>query len=316
LATRNPQLATRNSQLATQNMNPIVKTILIVFFAFLIIGLIVAHFSAPYAIIKRPRNPLNPGLNPAKFGLDYEKIIVQTVDALEMHGFYIPSAINATYGTIILLHGIGSCKENMLPLALKLAHEGYNTVPMDSRAHGESGGDYITFGHFEKQDVWSIVDFLETEKGLKNIGIRGASMGGAIALQALEHDERLQFGIIECTFADLSDVVFDYQKLWLGLESRFVSNYTLNRAAKIAKFFAKDIKPGESAKNIEQPVFYAHGDADANISVDYGKQIYENLASKNKELVIVEGAEHENLMGHGGEAYWSKLMGFLGKLRK
>lgn len=292
-------------------MNPIVKTILIVLLVFLIIGLIVAHFSAPYAIIKRPRNPLNPNLNPTKFGLSYEKIIVQTVDSLELHGFYIPSNLEAVYGTIILLHGIGSNKENMLQLAANLSNEGYNTVPMDSRAHGESGGDYITFGHFEKHDVSSIVDFLEKEKGAKNIGIRGASMGGAIALQALEHDERLQFGIIESTFADLSDVVFDYQKLWLGLESRFISNYTLNRAAKIAKFFAKDIKPGEAAKNIEQPIFYAHGDADENISVEYGKLIYNNLASKNKELVIVEGAGHENLRGHGGEAYWRKLMAFL-----
>lgn len=295
-------------------MNPVLKTILIVLFVFLIIGLIVAHFSAPYAIIKRARNPLNPDLTPAKLGLDYEKIIVQTVDSLELHGFYIPSALDTTYGTIILLHGIGSCKENMLHLAAKLAHEGYNTVPMDSRAHGESGGDYITFGYFEKHDVTKVIDFLVTEKGEKNIGIRGASMGGAIALQVLEHDQRLKFGIIECTFADLSDVVFDYQKLWLGLESRFISDYTLNRAAKIAKFIAKDIKPGESAKNIHQPVFYAHGDADANISVAYGKLIYKNLASKNKKLVIVEGAGHENLMGHGGDAYWQKLTSFLIKL--
>lgn len=297
-------------------MNPIVKTILIILFVLLIIGLIVAHFSAPYAIIKRPRNPLNPNLNPAKFGLDYEKIIVKTVDSLELHGFYIPSALDTTYGTIILLHGIGSCKENMLHLAAKFANEGYNTVPMDSRAHGESGGDYITFGYFEKNDVSSIVDYLEKEKGLTNIGIRGASMGGAIALQALENDQRLQFGIIECTFADLSDVVFDYQKLWLGLESRFISNYTLNRAAKIANFFANEIKPGESAKNIHQPVFYAHGDADANISVEYGKLIYKNLAAKNKELVIVEGAGHENLLGHGGEPYWKKLTDFLGTINR
>ena len=304
-----------NPELRTQHMNPVLKTILIVLFAFLIIGLLIAHFSAPYAIIKRPRNPLNPNLTPAKFGLAYEKIIVQTVDSLQMHGFYIPSNLDTVRGTIIMLHGIGSCKENMLPLAAKFANEGYNTVPMDSRAHGESGGDYITFGYFEKHDVSAIIDYLIEEKNAKNIGIRGASMGGAIALQALEHDERLQFGIIECTFADLSDVVFDYQKLWLGLESRFISNYTLNRAAKIAKFFAKDIKPGESAKNIEQPVFYAHGDADANISVEYGKLIYKNLASKNKELVIVEGAGHENLLGHGGEAYWAKLMAFLEGVR-
>ena len=292
-------------------MNPLIKTILLVLFAFLIIGLLVAHFSAPYAIIKRTRNPLTPDLNPTKFGLNFEKIIVQTVDSLELHGFFIPSALDTVHGTIILLHGIGSCKENMLVLAANLANEGYHTVPMDSRAHGESGGNHITFGYYEKQDVSKIIDFLATEKGLQNIGIRGASMGGAIALQALEHDQRLKFGIIECTFADLSDVVFDYQKLWLGLESRFISDYTLKRAAKIAKFPANKIKPAESAKNISQPIFYAHGDADANVSVEYGRLIFKNLASQNKELVIVEGAGHENVMGYGGENYWKKLMAFL-----
>ncbi|MFT4761570.1 MAG: alpha-beta hydrolase superfamily lysophospholipase [Paraglaciecola sp.] len=296
-------------------MNPVLKTTLIVLFIFLLIGLLVIHFYAPYAVIKRSRNPPNPELTPAKFGLAYAKIIIQTIDSLQLHGFYIPSNLETVHGTIILLHGIGSCKENMLQLAANLSNEGYNTVPMDSRAHGESDGDYITFGYFEKYDVSAIVDYLIQEKNAKNIGIRGASMGGAIALQALEQDKRLQFGIIECTFANLSDVVLDYQKMWLGLESRFLSNYTLNRAAKIGKFIAKDVRPGKSAKNVQQPIFYAHGDADANISVEYGKLIYHNLASKKKELVIVEGARHENLMGHGGEAYWAKLITFLEELR-
>ena len=296
-------------------MSPIFKITLLVLAVLLIVGLVVAHFSAPYIIIKRARQASSPDETPAKFGLDFEKISIKTVDNLHLQAFYIPSALDDAYATILLLHGIGSRKENLLPLAAFLANEGYNCLALDSRAHGESEGNYITFGYFEKQDISSVIDYLEKEKGLTNIGIRGTSMGGAIALLSLAHDKRLKFGIIESTFADLSQVVFDYQKLWLGLESRIISNYTLQRAAKIAKFTVKEIKPAEVAKEVTQPVFYAHGDADENISVEYGKEIFKNLASSHKEMVIVEEAGHENLAAIGGVDYRKRMLAFLEKYR-
>jgi alpha-beta hydrolase superfamily lysophospholipase len=47
-------------------------------------------------------------------------------------------------GTIILLHGIRGYKEHFTALAAMLNRQGYNTLALDLRAHGDSEGDYCT----------------------------------------------------------------------------------------------------------------------------------------------------------------------------
>lgn len=285
-----------------------------------IIGLIILHFASPYLIIKPHRVSQNQisylfhkSALPSDFGFHFEEIFIQTKDSFQLKGYYIPSAQNETFGSIIYLHGISGCKESFVGLASNLANKGYEGFVFDSRAHGESGGNYCTFGYYEKEDVSQVIDFLEKEKGVKNIGVWGASMGGAVALQSLEFDKRLKFGIVESTFHDLLTIIFDYKKRWSGIGIQWMAKSALSRAAEIADFDYEKIKPGESAKSIYQPVFYAHGDIDANISVEYGKEIFENLASTQKELLIVEGAGHHNLGTIGGENYFKRVLKFLEK---
>lgn len=87
-----------------------------------------------------------------------------------------------------------------------------DTFIFDSRAHGESQGKYCTYGFYEKKDISAIVDFIGPKYRNVNIGIWGNSLGAAVAIQAMEYDSRILFGIIESTFTDLSQIVFDYKK--------------------------------------------------------------------------------------------------------
>lgn len=144
------------------------------------------------------------------------------------------------------------------------------------------------------------------------IGVWGNSLGGAIAIQALEYDERIEFGIIESTFTDLNQIVFDYKKRILkGIGVRLVSDYVLRKAGEIGKFEPEKVKPIESVKNIEQPVLIAHGDSDGNISSEYGKQLYENLKTNKKEFKLIKGAGHFNLFEKGGQEYENQIMDFI-----
>jgi len=96
-----------------------------------------------------------------------------------------------------------------------------------------------------------------------------------------------------------------------GVGLRFLSNQTLKKAGKIANFNPYAVKPIESVKNITQPIFLAHGDADENINVEYGKQLFNNLASKEKELAIIKEGEHFGLFQTGGIEYENKIRKFL-----
>jgi alpha-beta hydrolase superfamily lysophospholipase len=214
-------------------------------------------------------------------------------------------------GTIILLHGIRGYKEHFTTLAAKLNDKGYNTLALDLRAHGESDGEYCTYGYYEKYDVQKALDYLLTKGVDSNIGVWGQSLGGAIALQTLAIDPRLKFGIIESTFSEFTTIVDDYSERMFGFSIPFVNQYALYRASEIAHFKPEEVSPQNSAKNIQQPVLVAHGTADIHIQFAYGKANFDNLASDQKIFLPIKGAVHHNVWHVGGKPYFKKVFSFL-----
>ena len=272
-------------------------------------GFAFLHLKGGELITKRDRR-LNEA-TPEELELDYDNLVLIGQNDLELKGYWTltkeePKAV------VILVHGIGGNKEQMMYKADLLAQQGFDAILFDGRAHGESQGEYITYGYYEKEDVKRIVDFIKEENDSIPIGIWGNSLGGAIALQALEADERIQFGVIESTFRSLDEVVFDYGKrVAKGVMIKQLSDYVLKRAGEEANFDPAAVRPIASAKEIEQAVLIAHGDADKRISVDNAQDLFDSLKTENKELVIVPGAGHLDMMEVGGEGYQSLLMDFV-----
>lgn len=251
--------------------------------------------------------------HPSDFALQYDTLSVRTNEGYKLRGYLIKPELQEPKAVIIMVHGIGGCKEGFLATAKAMAQQGYASLIYDQRAHGKSGGDYCTYGFFEKDDVSKIINRIKTQYPFQPLGIWGSSLGGAVAIQALECDKRLDFGIIESTFTDLDAIVYDYMKHRLHFQNRFIARRALHHAEEIAHFDASIVKPIESVKRIHQPVFMAHGDQDERIKVEYGKALFENLASENKQLEIIEGAGHHNVGKIGGEAYAQKINAFLDK---
>lgn len=267
------------------------------------------YYAAPYMILT-PRK-FNLSRTPADLGLPFEKIAVKTADSLTLHGYWIHRPGETGKSAVILLHGVGGCKEHWLPTAAWLWEEGYETVLLDGRAHGESEGQYCTYGYFEKHDVSAITDFVVQRKNGEPVGIWGNSLGGAIALQALAIEPRLQFGIIQSTFSDFRTIVHDYQQQRLKIPWRWFTDNGIARAEEMAHFEPDSIRPAEAARRIRQPVLLAHGDADDRIKPEYGREIFANLASAEKELHMIPGAGHLNVMARGGDTFKATLTRFL-----
>jgi len=165
---------------------------------------------------------------------------------------------------------------------------------------------------YEKDDISKIIDFIQTKQPDVPIGLWGSSMGGAIGLLALAKDKRLQFGLIQSTFTDLHQIVFDYKKRLLkGFGSQFMVNYVLKRAGQIGNFNPNEVRPIAAVKNIDQPIIIAHGDADENISYQYGQQLFEDLKSTDKEFYLVKNGGHVGLWDAGGPVFEAKMLGFI-----
>ena len=284
---------------------------------FLVLLLVCGGFWAienvlPYSAIRPWRH--SNGKKPTDFGLKPEEISLKMADSIDLKGWLIlPEPPDSAQATVIFIHGIGNNRRSFLRLAAELSKLKIRSLLLDGRAHGESGGTDCTFGFHEKKDVAAMVDYLEKRFGNKQKnGIWGASLGGAVALQALEYDPRLDFGLVESTFSELREVMCDYQeRMFFGIRLRSVSDHALDEAGRIARFEPDSVQPGESARRIFQPVLMAHGEADEKISFDYGREIFQNLASKEKEFVAVPGGHHSDLHRVGGQKLDDRMLQFI-----
>ncbi|MFC1500917.1 alpha/beta hydrolase [Elusimicrobiota bacterium] len=126
------------------------------------------------------------------------KISFSTNDGVKIYGSFIkPGSPDKV--TFVLLHGLGSSKEEWKHLQGILARKGYGVLAYDARGHGESNKvddgnilNYNFFGDPTETDQWtnmivdlnSVINFLISEKEIKRhkIGLIGASIGANVAM--------------------------------------------------------------------------------------------------------------------------------------
>ncbi len=280
-----------------------------VFIGAVMAGLLIwLYYAAPYMIVKPIRR--NVGPEPA-VALLTEKVTIYSRDSTAISGIWVKNPGQPGRATVILLHGINNCKETWLPTAAWLQEQGFDALLLDHRGHGESGGEYCTFGYREKEDVAAAVDFIIQQHPEMPVGVWGNSLGGAVALQALAHEPRLRFGVVQSTFATLRDVVYDYQVRMFKVPIRWLANSALERGAALAHFPPDSVRPAEAARHIAQPMLMAHGDADRNIHCRYGQEIFQNLASSQKEFHLIAGATHYDVTACGGDTLRTAIISFL-----
>jgi hypothetical protein len=276
-------------------------------FVILVIGPLI--LLQPIRRTKEWYRSFNNLLEPRDAGLPQEDVTLLTGDGLRLSGWFIPSK-KRPRGTIIYLHGVGDCKTAGVPLAAAFHNAGFHVLLYDSREHGESEGQYCTYGYYEKYDVSTAIDFLK-KKRIKTgvIGIFGTSMGAAVAIQAAAIDDRIKAVAAEAGFTDLRTISVDYQRRIVKLPWHFLRNVAMSRSQKIAQFKARDVSPVSDAKKLSIPVLFIHGMEDKLIHYEYSKTLYHH-ANEPKDLFLIPGANHTDIWEVAGPAYEDKIVGF------
>ncbi len=257
------------------------------------------------------------GYTPENYHLNAQKLAIRTPDGLTLSAWLIESNLDTTFATVVQLHGISNCKETSFPRARILADSGYASLLLDLRAHGESEGEFCTFGYFEKYDLKAVADTLAIRKPGTPMAIWGASLGGAIALQAMALDTRYAFGIVESTFDEYPKVVEEYGADYLfGLRPHWLLNRVIQKSGVIAHFDPTAVNPVAAAAQIDRPVLFLHGDKDARIPKSFNERNFEAVRNAEKQWVTVAGAGHTNLWMKDGEHLKSVVYSFLAARRR
>lgn len=241
--------------------------------------------------------------------LPREELYIQSPYGYKMHAVYIPH--NYSKKTAILIHGRTYSLMGSYKYVDIFRKRGFNTLLVDSRNHGKSGGENSTFGYFERYDVKAWVDWVLEKTGTESlIGFHGESLGAVIGLMHTTVDKRAAFYVLDSPMADLSST------LGLSLEDDFgVPAFPLIPLTSLMSkvrggFFFGDISPMQFVGDIEVPVFFIHGENDDYSLSENSKQLFASHPGQ-KELWICPDAGHTECMIVNGEAYDRKVGEFL-----
>lgn len=116
----------------------------------------------------------------------FEPVTIDSFDGTKLYGRYYHLKDGAPVE--ILFHGYRSCAFRDCSGGHALARKmGFNTLVVDQRAHGESGGRVITFGVKERLDCKCWAEYAVRRFGTGTpILLSGLSMGAATVLMASE----------------------------------------------------------------------------------------------------------------------------------
>lgn len=207
--------------------------------------------------------------------------------------------ITPVRGTLVLLPGATAGRYSMLHWALGLASEGYRAVLMDYRGHGDSDGQYITYGMAESRDLKRVVAALEQRRLITQpLILFGVSMGASTALLAAPEMGSLDAVVAFEPFTDAPRAIASVGRALNPYMSWFVSDERLMEAIEVASeisgFDLMQSRPIDAMEHISIPVLLVHGQDDEWVPPQNSIELY--LAKQGKaELWIIPDAVHMTL---------------------
>jgi uncharacterized protein len=214
-----------------------------------------------------------------RFNGKLQDVAIEARNGIKLRGWFVrPTPYNGS--AVILLHGVGDNRQGMSSYAELFLANGYAVLLPDSRAQGESGGAFSTYGIKEADDVHRWFDWLNNYQHPRCIYGLGESMGAAILLQALRAEGRFCGAVAESPFANFRQIGYVRvgQLLRVG---PWLGRIVLRPAVELAFIYGKlrfgvnlaNASPERAVENVRIPILLIHGLEDHNIPPSQSREI-------------------------------------------
>ena len=149
---------------------------------------------------------------------------------------------------VIVSHGYGSNRSELLSLSFELWKAGYHVLVYDMRGHGESPTKWSGLGTYEADDLLSAINFLRTMKvpvtsppaakptpnGAKQadanqklidgrFGLYGVDLGGYASLIASSQDPMVKAVAVDSVYLDVSHFIKTRMRGFIGSDSAWAN---------------------------------------------------------------------------------------------
>jgi fermentation-respiration switch protein FrsA (DUF1100 family) len=205
--------------------------------------------------------------------------------------------------TMLYFHGNGEIVADYNDIGPLYLRMGINFLPVDYRGYGRSSGKPTITAMMRDSHV--IFDYAQNWLKEKDFTgpfiLMGRSLGSASALELSTHySEKIDGLIIESGFACVGPLLrllgIDMEALGIKEEEGF------RNIDKIRKFY--------------KPTLIIHAEYDHIISLTEGQALYDACPSPDKRLLIIPGANHNDIFLRGMREYMEAVKDLTGKLVK
>jgi hypothetical protein len=243
--------------------------------------------------------------------------------------FASPAGRKTPRATILFLHGKGGNAAEWRPDALRALSLGYDVLLPELRGHRPSGGDFVTYGFLEKEDLANAVAHARSRFGLdpERLGVHACSAGSTVALEFAAGRPGIRAIWLESPWADAREMARHYLAVATGLPPWMLDLTTrlaVRRAlARIRREL--DLPPGDddfarvdpmrSLSEVRGRVCLVYGDRDELVPPRFARRLEAGLPPESQVWRAV-GAGHchhddeaERVMKDEYERRWREFFG-------
>lgn len=252
---------------------------------------------------------MNKDLGPALFefgGKQYERLDFMLCNPRGLgivcsHWQPIPSHRHAPIlPCVIYMHGNSSSRLEALPQLSLVLSLGATLVTFDFTGSGQSDGDYVSLGFYERDDLQVVIEYLRTSGATSTIALWGRSMGAATAIMHSQRDPSIAGMVLDSAFASLErlakDLIDKGRSNGLFAPSIIVSiaiSFIRSTVLKKAKFDIKLLSPIQHVTSCFIPAMFIAAKDDDFVSPKHSQDMYK-LYAGDKNIIIVDG-DHNTL---------------------
>ena len=236
---------------------------------------------------------------------NFKSITLITPEGLALSGWWLPPKNGAV---ILLLGGLGSSRDTLLPEAQILAEAGYGVLTLDSRA---CAGALGTLGYAETAELSAMLDYAQHQVGVEWVGVLGFSVGGTTALLGSAQFPELRAVVAEGNFANLQDEI-TYTPARV-LSPQWQAQHLVLLVYRLRTGLSpRVVSPVDALPQIApRPVFLIHGDRE--LARTHGQD--QANAGPSAVLWIVPNAGHGEYRAADPDEYARRITSFFDAAR-
>lgn len=222
-----------------------------------------------------------------------EEVMFSTEDDLTLSAWFLAAAAEPR-GTVIVFNGNAGNRASRAPLADALSQHGYSVLLVDYRGYGANPGSPSQEGLLT--DVRAARSYIASrpEVDPDRLVYFGESLGAGVAL-GLATETPPAALVLRSPFVSLADIGshhYPFLPISLLLRDRYPNDHWIGQ--------------------IDVPVMMIGGSEDRIVPLEQTERLFE-LASPPKNLLVVEGAGHNDLALLAGTEMIDGIVRFLGE---